>query len=279
MRNSVNIEQYEQKLQRFASDSDIESRKYTAENVGHGSINVSKNVVESSLETGQESLLEGNSGTQAFYSDNADSIHGIQELVDDLVKQLEHAASTFLGRLDELYTGVSVDGEIGKSEQIHEHAAFQRDIKERVGTSQGKHECTTSGFLENKTHCMACFLKLELAHRILVTPCQCNTSFLNGCKCACHSNVHRNNSATNATKSSGYITKNASSACMGTDPRWDKVCVDSNPQWNHESVPECVLECSRLRDWGLTGNDYVQRHIVTSSPIIATLRDLKPDEI
>ncbi|CAB4028009.1 Hypothetical predicted protein [Paramuricea clavata] len=273
VRNSVNIEQYEQKLQRFASDSDIGSRKYSAESVGHGSINVAKNMVESSLETGQENR------TQAFYSDNADSIHGIQELVHDLVKQLEHAASTFLSRLDELCTGVSVDGEIGKSERIHEHAAFQRDIKDRIGTSQGKHECTTSGLLESKTHCMACFLKLELAHRILVTPCQCNTSFLNGCKCARHSNVHRKNSATNATKSSGYITKDASSVCMGTDPRCDKVCVDSNPQWNHESVPKCVLECSRLRDWGLTGNDYVQRHIVTSSPIIATLRDLKPDEI
>ncbi len=298
--SSEDTEQYEQEipqtedknLQLFANDSDNENQNLSTD-VGHDSMNVADDMVESALKTKQfeqELLQSEDNETRGFCVDNIDSKLGsfrqiaeqndtdvcMHELtcVHDLAKQLEHALSRFLGCLDELRKGEKVDGRSGKTQEMYEHAGFQRDVEECVATSQGKHESGTEGLLEKEAHCLVCLLKQRQAHPFLISPC-CSTSFRNGCKCACHSNEHRNNT----TVSSGYISEDMSSACTGSNPRWDKVCVDSNRRCNEVSVPECVLACRRLGDWGLTGNDYVQRHIVTSSPIIATFRDLKPDEI
>ena len=174
--------------------------------------------------------------------------------------------------LDGLCSDEKVEDTSGKTEEIHEHAGFRGDVEECAGTPHEKHERREDGLLE--THSLTWFLRQLAAHEIIVKTC-CDPT-LNGCKCACHSNVDRNN---NATASSGYISEDASSPSMGSNPRWEKVCAGSNMQSHDGSVPECVLTCRRLGDWGLVGNDYVQRHIVTSSPIIATLRDLKPDEV
>ena len=242
-------QQQDKILELCASDFDDESQEMPVD-VCHNSdniVNIAEDITESTVQAKQWKRIQvEDDETPEFCVDDIDSKLGTFQDVAGLRN-----------------TDVSTD----------EHSRFERDFEERGGASPGKNERETDEML--KTHCLTCILKQMATHGIVVKTCS-NAAFLNGCKCSCHSNAHRNN---NSTISSGYSSENASSPSIGSNLPWDKVCVDSNIQCHEVDAPESVLAGRRLGEWGLTGNDYVQRHIVTSSPIIASFRDLKPDEV
>ena len=75
------------------------------------------------------------------------------------------------------------------------------------------------------------------------------------------------------------MSDDVSSVYTGPNTRWDSDLSRSDSRWQKICVTDRTPTFRPYGDWGLTGNDFVLRHIVTSSPIIATLRDLKPQEI
>ena len=261
-----------------------------ADNIGFG--NITKDIAKCSLGTEQCEKRSRDNDSGTFYDDTIDgkldnTDIAVYELVYDAATQLECTLSRFLSCLNELRASKTISAKNGrKSEQER----FQMGYKEEQYISQKKHAlCETNGLPEDKTDCLDGLFRQVPNHRIPLHPCynasvveQNNNTvrkigaFLNGCKCECHLQGHSDN---NTSISSGYKSEDTSSGCMGSISRWDKEGVHSNSEQDKASVPQCVLLYRGLKDWGLNGNDYVQRHIVTSSPVIAAFRDLKPHEI
>ena len=261
-----------------------ENQKQRADNTTFG--DVAENIAEYASETEplKEKRLPDNDSGTAFCDNIGGKLPntdiGVYEMVYDAAKQLECTLSRFLDCFDGLRSSKTVGERTIDQEKLQ-----MGDHKEGRHISERKHElCGTNGWLENT---MDCLFRQIPNHQIPSHSCR-NGSFVdnhtlhrmgtfsNGCKCACHLQANQDN---DTSVSSGYKSEDASSGCMGSISRWDKAGAQSNPQQDKASVTECVLVCRGLKDWGLNGKDYVQRHIVTSSPIIASLRDLKPHEI